>query len=121
MMGLLRKAAMWAGIALTGMCGIVLLGGGKIGSGILLIATTFIMALLVGRSRLPIWVRVVLLCAVFGVVLLNISTTEIPDPSDPIAMSCGEELAFEYQPSGVKLLDQAVRIFNVFLAEAAPS
>jgi hypothetical protein len=121
MMSLLRKVAMWAGIALTGMCGVVLLGGGKIGSGILLIATTFIMALLVGRARLPIWVRVVVLCAVFGLVILNISTTEIPDPSDPIAMSCGEELAFDYQPSGVKLLDQAVRILNVFLAEAAPS
>lgn len=116
-----KKIAMWTGIVLTGLCGIVLLGGGKITSGTLLVVTAFVMALLVGRSKIPVWLRVVLLCAVFALVIWNISTTEIPDPSDPIAMGCGEELAFEYEPSGVKFLDQVVRIFNAFLAQAAPS
>jgi hypothetical protein len=120
-MGTFKKIAMWTGIVLTGMCGVVLLGGGKIGSGILLITTAFVMALLVGRSKLPVWVRVMLLCVIFGLVIWNISTTEIPDPSDPIAMGCGDEFAFAYTPSGIKFLDQVVRIFNSFLAQAAPS
>lgn len=120
-MGTFKKVAMWAGIALTGMCGVVLLGGGKIVSGTLLITTAFVLALPVGRSKLPVWVRVVLLCAVFGLVIWNISTTELPNPSDTMAMGCGEELAFDYQPSGITFVDQVVRIFNTFLAEAAPS
>ncbi|NUQ91007.1 MAG: hypothetical protein HOQ43_21400 [Glycomyces artemisiae] len=120
-MGTFKKTAMWTGIVLTGLCGIVLLGGGKIGSGSLLIVTAFTMALLVGRSPVPVWLRVVLICAVFALVIANISTTQIPDPSDPFAMGCGEELAFDYEPSGFKFLDQVVRIFNTFLAEAAPS
>jgi hypothetical protein len=115
-----KKIAMWTGIVLTGICGVVLLGGGKIVSGTLLITTAFVMALLVGRSKLPIWVRVMLLCAIYGLVIWNISTTEIPDPSDPIAVGCGDELAFAYTPSGIKFLDQVAHIFNGFLAQAAP-
>lgn len=120
-MGTIKKTAMWTGIVLTGMFGVVLLGGGKIVSGTLLIATAFVMALLVGRSKLPVWVRVVLLCAVFGLVIWNISTTELPDPSDPMAAACGDELAFAYEPSGFEFLDRVVHIFNGFLAQAAPS
>ncbi|HEY1176349.1 MAG TPA: hypothetical protein VGF17_09335, partial [Phytomonospora sp.] len=56
-----KRTAMWTGIALTGACGVVLLGGGKIVSGTLLIITAFTMALLVGRDKIPIWARVVLL------------------------------------------------------------
>lgn len=82
-----RKMAMWTGIALTGMCGIVLLGGGKVQSGALLIITAFVMTLLVGRNKLPVWLRVVLLCAVFGLVIANISTTQLPTRSDGMAMS----------------------------------
>nr|BFF24883.1 hypothetical protein GCM10025732_28480 [Glycomyces mayteni] len=70
---------------------------------------------------IPVRLRVVLLCAVFALVAWNISTTELPNPSDPLAMGCGEELAFDYEPSGFTFLDQVVRIFNVFLAQAAPS
>ncbi|MEU6247842.1 hypothetical protein [Glycomyces sp. NPDC047010] len=119
-MGTFKKTAMWTGIVLTGLCGIVLLGGGKIVSGSLLIVTAFVMALLVGRSKIPVWLRAVILCAIFALVIWNISTTELPDPNDPIAMGCGE-LAFDYEPSGIKFLDQVVRIFNSFLAQAAPS
>jgi hypothetical protein len=117
----LKKIAMWTGIVLTGLCGIVLLGGGKVGSGTLLIATTFIMVLPVRRHKLPRWARVGLICAVFAVVISNISTTELPDPSNGMVVACDNESADTYTSTGFKFLDQLTYIFNVFLSQAAPS
>ncbi len=117
----LKKIAMWTGIVFTGLCGVVLLGGGKVVSGTLLIATTFIMVLPVRRPKLPRWARVGLLCAVFGVVIWNISTTDLPTPSNQMVMSCANEHADTYTSTGFKFLDQVTYIFNSFLSQAEPS
>ncbi|MEU5155995.1 hypothetical protein [Glycomyces sp. NPDC021274] len=116
-----KKTAMWTGIVVTGLCGIVLLGGGKVTAGTLLVATAFILALPVKRHRLPLWVRIALICVVFALVISNISTTEIPDPSHGMVMACGDEVADTYSPTGIKFLDQVSYIFAGFLAQAAPS
>lgn len=121
MMDTLKKTAMWTGMVLTGLCGVVLLGGGKVGSGALLIATTFLMVRPVRRPQLPRWVRVGLIVAVFGVVISNISTTELPDPSNAMVMRCGDEHTDTYTSTGFKFLDQVTYIFSGFLAQAAPS
>ncbi|MFD7310663.1 hypothetical protein [Promicromonospora sp. NPDC059942] len=114
-----RKIAMWAGTAVTGLCGIVLLGGGKIHSGTLLIVTAFVAVILVGRTRPPVWVRVVLLCAIYGAVIANISTTELPSSSDTKVIASSENVA---PPStGYRFLDQLIYISNNFLTQAAPS
>lgn len=118
-MASIKKIAMWTGIALTGLCGIVLVGGGKIQSGALLIITAFVMTLLVGRNKLPIWARVVLLCAVYGVVIANISTTELPSASDGITTQCSDTAPVP--STGFRFLDQMLYIFNGFLSQAAPS
>ncbi|THV40184.1 hypothetical protein [Glycomyces buryatensis] len=120
-MDTLKKIAMWTGIVITGLCGVVLLGGGKVGSGTLLIATTFIMVLPVRQHKLPRWARVGLICAVFGVVIWNISTTDLPDPSNVMVAACGNEAADTYTPTGFKFWDQVTYIFSGFLAQAAPS
>ena len=117
LMDTFKKVAMWTGIVVTGLLGIVLLGGGKVQSGTLLIFTAFAMAVPVRRHRLPRWVRIVLVCAVYGLVMLNISTTELPDPS---MVRCGE-YADWYTPTGIEFLDQVQYIFSGFLAQAAPS
>lgn len=116
-----KKTAMWTGIVLTGLFGVVLLGGGKVTSGTLLVATAFILALPVKRHRLPLWVRALLIGAVFALVMWNISTTEMPDPSRGTVMACGTETAFTQTLTGFGLLDKVVYIFNGFLAQAAPS
>ncbi|MBB5804846.1 hypothetical protein F4560_004614 [Saccharothrix ecbatanensis] len=120
-MDTLKKMAMRTGIVLTGLCGVVLLGGGKVASGTLLIAMTFIMVLPVRRHKLPGWARAGLICAVFGAVIWNISTTELPDPSNRMVMACADESLNTYTPTGFKFLDQLNLIFSSFLAQAAPS
>jgi hypothetical protein len=117
----LKKTAMWTGIAVTGLCGVILLGGGKVQSGTLLIVMTFLMAMPGRQHRLPLWLRVGLICAVFGVVAWNISTTELPAPMNGMGMACGYETADFYSPTGIKFLDQVMYIFSGFVAQAAPS
>jgi hypothetical protein len=117
----LKKIAMRTGIVLTGLCSIVLLGGGKVQSGTLLFATTFIMVLPAKRPKLPSWAQVGLICAVFGVVILNISTTDLPHSSNGMVMSCANEHADTYTQTGFKFLDQVTYIFSGFLSQAAPS
>lgn len=120
-MGTFKKTAMWTGIVVTGLCGVALLGGGKVMSGTLLIATAFIMVRPIRQLKLPRWARIGLLCAVFAVVAWNISTTELPDPSNSMVTACGNEVADTYTPTGLKFLDQVTYIFSSFLAQAAPS
>ena len=117
----LKKIAMWTGIVLTGMCGVVLLGGGKITSGALLVTTAFVMALLVGRNKVHVWIRVVLLCAIFGLVGWNISTTELPGSTEGMVMVCGTERDEPRPSTGFKFLDQLIYIGDGFLSQAAPS
>jgi len=116
-----KTVAMWTGIVITGACGVVLLGGGKVMSGTLLIATAFILALSVRQHRLHRWVRVGLVCAVYGLVIWNISTTELPNSSNIMVAACSDESAFTYTPTGFRFLDQVTYIFGHFLAQAAPS
>lgn len=119
-MDILTKAATWTGVALTAVCGVVLLGGGKVTSGTLLIATAFVMVLPV-RHRLPRAVRVALLCAVLAVVVVNVSTTELPGSADGMVAACGDEAASTFTPTGHRFLDQLRYILGNFLAQAAPS
>ncbi|GAA1695719.1 hypothetical protein GCM10009830_49560 [Glycomyces endophyticus] len=120
-MDILKKTALWTGIVLLGMCGVVLLGGGKITSGILLIVVAFALVLTVGRRRLPLWGNVALtalVLVVLGLVAWNVSTTDLPPKGVEAAMACSE--AVDYPSTGVRLFDQAVYIFNGFAAQAAP-
>ncbi|ACQ80224.1 hypothetical protein Bcav_1969 [Beutenbergia cavernae DSM 12333] len=117
----LKTIATWTGITLTGLCGVVLLGGGKVTSGFLLVATAFVMVLPVVRGKLPLWARIGLICAVFGVVMLNISTTELPGSSNGMVMACADESARTFTPTGFTFWDQVRYIFGSFLAQAAPS
>ena len=119
-MDTLRKAAAWTGIVLAGACGVVLLGGGKIGSGILLIATTFVMVLPAWR-RLPGWARASVLVAVLAVVAANVSTTPLPGSSTGLVTPCGDEAATTFTPTGIRFLDQLRYILDSFLTQAAPS
>lgn len=116
-----KKIAMWTGIVLTGMCGVVLLGGGKVISGTLLIVTTLVMVRPATRYKPPRWVSVVLICAVFGVVTWNISTTELPNDSFHSTVACESEGVNMFERTGYKFLDQVTRILGSFLAQAAPS
>jgi hypothetical protein len=120
-MDTLKKTAMWAGIVFTGSCGVVLLGGGKVTSGTLLVATAFIMVISIGRRKLPLWVRIALICAVYVLVIWNISTTELPASSNGMVMSCVDEHADSFTPTGFEFWDQVRYIFSGFLAQAAPS
>lgn len=113
-----KRIATWTGIALTCACGIVLLGGGKIVSGTLLVITAFTMALLVGRNKIPVWARVVLLCAVFGLVTWNISTTELPAPSDGMVIACPGQTVEFHESTGFKFLDQLILISGSFIDQA---
>ncbi|SDE53412.1 hypothetical protein [Glycomyces harbinensis] len=116
-----KTVAVWTGIVVIGLCGVVLLGGGKVMSGTLMVATAFILALPVKRHRLPRWVRVVLLGVVFAMVAWNISTTDLPDPSHMMVAGCVDESASTYTRTGITFLDQVLYIFSGFLAQAAPS
>lgn len=120
-MGNFKKAAMWTGIVVTALCGVVLLGGGKVVSGTLLIATAFIMVRPIRRLKLPLWARIGLLCAVYGLVALNISTTDLPLSSNGMVMACGSEAADGFTPTGIKFWDQVRWIFSSFLAQAESS
>ncbi|GAB6937699.1 hypothetical protein ACQP60_05820 [Isoptericola variabilis] len=119
-MSTLKAVAGWAGIGVTGACGVVLLGGGKIWSGTLLIATTFLMVLPVWR-RVPRWARLALLVAVVALVVANISTTQLPGPSTGMVTRCGDEEAATFTPTGIRFLDQLRYILGSFLTQAAPS
>ncbi|GAB3764951.1 hypothetical protein [Microlunatus parietis] len=121
LMETVKKIAAWTGIVLTGLSGIVLLGGGKVTSGALLIATSFILVRPIRRLALPGWARAGLICAVFAVVIWNISTTELPNPSNDRAVSCARESAFAVTPTGFTFLDQVIYIVSTFVAQAAPS
>jgi hypothetical protein len=114
-----KKIAMWTGIVLIGVCGVILLGGGKIVSGTLLVTTAFLMMLPSGPRKLPLWIGIPLLCAIFALVAWNISTTQLPDPSGMVA--CGHEISDIYSPTGIEFVDQVMYIFSGFLAQAAPS
>ncbi|THV24524.1 hypothetical protein [Glycomyces paridis] len=120
-MDTLKKTAKWTGIVAIGMCGVVLLGGGKVVSGTLLVATAFILALPVKRHRLPLWFRIALVFAVFALVAWNISTTDLPVQASGMVTTCGNEAADGFTPTGFKFWDQVRYIFNGFLAQAAPS
>lgn len=120
-MDIMKKVALRTGIVLTGLCGVVLLGGGKVMSGTLLIAMTFLMVLPVRWHKVPRWARAGLICAVFGVVMWNISTTELPDPSNGMTAACANESVGANTSTGLEFLDQLTHIFDGFLAQAAPS
>lgn len=123
-MNTLKKTAIWTGIVLTGVCGVVLLGGGKIISGMLLIATTFLMVSSLWRRRIPLWVRVALLCVVFGLVGWNISTTDLPAPVDvstDMTTVCHAPHTDMFERTGVKFVDQMALILASFLDQAQPS
>lgn len=113
----LKKIAMWTGIVVIGACGVILLGGGKVMSGTLMVTTAFLLALPSGPRKLPLWVGIPLLCAVFALVALNISTTELPRPG---MVACGDEVSELYSPTGIEFLDQVMYIFSGFLAQAEP-
>ncbi|GAA2127095.1 hypothetical protein [Glycomyces algeriensis] len=115
-----KRIAMWTGIVLIGVCGVILLGGGKIVSGTLLVTTAFLMALPSGPRKLPLWIGIPVLCGVFALVAWNISTTELPDTSHGMVM-CGDEISDLYSPTGIEFVDQVMYIFSGFLAQAAPS
>lgn len=116
-----RKTAIWTGIVLIGLCGIVLLGGGKIVSGTLLVITAFVMVLPIWRHTSLRWLMAVLTCAIFGLVIWNISTTDLPAPSDGMVVACTES-AMEVPPStGIKFFDQVAYIFSGFLSQAEGS
>ncbi|GAA1680922.1 hypothetical protein GCM10009830_30020 [Glycomyces endophyticus] len=114
-----KKTALWTGVAVTGLLGVVLLGGGKIQSGTLLILTAFALAQPAARRRLPLWLGVALVGVLYGLVAWNISTTELPDPSAGM-MSC-EEHSEWYDPTGIRFVDQLMWILSGFTAQAAPS
>jgi len=115
-----KKAAMWTVIVLAGLCGIVLLGGGKVVSGILLIATAFVIVLPISRRKLPQWARLVIVCAVFGVAIWNISTTDLPAPNGTVE-ACTSESTGAYTSTGFKFFDQVRDIFNSFVSQAEQS
>jgi hypothetical protein len=119
-MDTLKKAAKWAIIVVTGLLGIILLGGGKIQSGTLMVFAAFALAV-PNRHRLPVWVRLGLLCALYALVTWNVSTTELPNDANDMWGSCEPEVAGFYAPTGIGLLDRAFYIFSVFVAQAAPS
>jgi hypothetical protein len=127
-MDILKKTAMWTGIVLTGLCGVVLLGGGKVVSGTLLIAMAFTMVLSVRRPvrpaerrRLPRWVGGALICAVFGVVIWNISTTDLPAPSSGMGACNSASAEGAHSSTGIKFFDQVADIFDGFVSQADPS
>lgn len=117
-----KKVALWAGIVLTGVCGIVLLGGGKIVSGTMLVTLTFVMLLPAWR-RISIWVRVGLIVVLFGLVTWNISTTDLRPPSDETTMNggCVDEGADIFPITGIKFVDQVGQIVGGFITQAEPS
>ncbi|MER7557959.1 hypothetical protein ABTZ46_13520 [Nocardioides sp. NPDC126508] len=112
-----KKIALWTGIVFTGLCGIVLLGGGKIVSGSTLVTLTFVMLLPAWR-RIPLWGRAGLICVLFALVCWNISTTEIPDPSNDMVTVCSTDEDVSVPSTGFKFLDQVMLIFNGFTAQA---
>ncbi|MFI5622356.1 hypothetical protein ACIA03_02720 [Nocardioides sp. NPDC051685] len=116
-----KKSAIWTGVVLTALCGIVLLGGGKIVSGTLLIATTFLMVSPLWRHKTPRWARVGLLCLVFGLVIWNISTTDLPGDSDMstgMVTACPPPDVDIFARTGVRFVDQAAHILSAFLDQA---
>lgn len=116
-----KKIAMWAGIVFTGLCGIVLLGGGKIMSGTMLVTLTFVMLLPVWRRGVPLWARAGLICVLFGVVIWNISTTDLPAPSNDMKVACTTDERATSPSTGFKFLDQVTHIFNSFTSQAESS
>lgn len=115
-----KKIAPWAGIVLTGLCGIVLLGGGKVMSGTMLTILTFFMLLPAWR-RVPLWGRAGLICFLFGVVIWNISTTDLPAPTNGNEMICTSEQPVTTPSTGIKFVDQVTYIFKGFMAQAESS
>lgn len=119
-----KKTATWTGVVLTALCGIVLLGGGKIVSGTLLIATAFLMVSPLWRHKTPRWARAGLLCSVFGLVIWNISTTDLPAESNVstgMVVASSPPHADTFPRTGVKLVDQAAFILAGFLDQAQSS
>lgn len=116
-----KKMAIGTGIALTGVCGIVLLGGGKIVSGTLLVVLTFVMLLPFWRRWVPLWARVGLVCVLFALVIWNISTTELPAPVNEMEVGGCIEEGRTAPSTGFKFLDQVMLIVNSFIAQAEPS
>lgn len=119
----LKKTAVRTGIVLTGICGIVLLGGGKIMSGTMVIATTFLIVSPTWRNRFPRWARAGLLCVVFGLVIWNISTTDLPDLSNVSPDKAGVCLPPHtemFPRTGITFVDQLAVILAAFLEQAEP-
>lgn len=119
-MEIVRKTAVWTGIVLIGLCGIVLLGGGKIMSGTLLVITAFVMVLPIWRHRALRWSMAVLTGAIFGLVIWNISTTELPGRSDGMVVACTDS-AVDVPSTGIEFFDQVAYIVSGFLSQAEGS
>lgn len=120
-MEIVKKMAVWAGVVFTGLCGIVLLGGGKITSGTMLVTLTFVMLLPFWRRTVPLWARAGLICVLFGVVIWNISTTDLPAPSNDMEVACTADQRVSTPSTGFKFLDQVTYIFNSFTSQAESS
>ncbi|WP_199615063.1 hypothetical protein [Paenibacillus alkalitolerans] len=107
-----NKTMKWIGIILTGLCGVVLLGGDKVTSGILLIVTMIIMLLPIKQNKILCWVRLGFVCVMFCLVIWNISTTELP--GDRFAKIQNGPPNETYS-TGFRFLDQLIHIFKGFL------
>lgn len=109
---LLKKTMIWIGIILTGLCGVVLFGGDKITSGIMLIVTMIIMILPIKQNKILRRVRIGFVCVVLCLVIWNISTTDLPGDF-PFIPSTGE--VSDAYSTGIRFLDQLIHIFKGFL------
>jgi hypothetical protein len=96
------KIMKWIGIILTGLSGVVWLGGNKIGAGFLLIFTMIFMVLPIKHNKTLRRIRIGFACLVFCLVIWNITQTEIPSDYDGYS-------------TGIRFFDQVLLIFNGFL------
>ena len=119
-----KKTMKWIGIILTGIWGIVWLGGDKITSGTLLVIVTIVMILPISQNKTLHWLRIGFICIVFCLVIWNITTTELPGDHffrptpffrpDPSAAN-PSEITEEGYSTGIRFFDQVIHIFKGFL------
>lgn len=111
----LAKILKLVGIILTGLFGIIILGGDKVTSGILLIATMIFMLLPIKQSKILRLIRIGAVCVVFSLVLWNISATELPSDNPIMGQPVDIPKPIITYSTGVKFFDQLIHIFNGFL------
>lgn len=111
-----KKILRIIGISLIGLFGIVMLGGDKVTSGIMLLVTTGILLLPIQQNKTLRWVRIGFVCVVFCFVIWNISTTDLPtdNPFLPSPVKNPSEFSSTHF-TGIRFIDQLIHIFNGFL------